>query len=384
MRALDQGFMVSRSLTVLQMLPALEGGGVERGTLEVGKYLVDHGHRSLVMSAGGRMVAQLEREGSEHFAWPVGRKSLWTLRLIWRLRRFLVEQKVDILHVRSRMPGWVAYLAWKGMDPATRPHLVTTVHGPYTVYAYSAVMTKGERIIAISEFIRDYIRTNYPEVPAENIRLIYRGVDPAQFPRGYQPSPEWLSVWRQQYPQLYGKRVLTLPARVTRWKGQEDFIDLIAALKQRGEPVHGLIVGEAHRRKQEFMHELQNKVAALGLQQDITFTGHRTDLKEIMAVSDVVFSLSRAPEAFGRTTLEALNLGVPVLAYDHGGATEVLAHLFPSGKVPFPSEHALLDKTCQLLREIPEVGVNTHMTLQAMLAATLAVYHEVAALPKSE
>jgi len=95
--------MVSRSLTVLQMLPALEGGGVERGTLEVGKYLVEHGHRSLVMSAGGRMVAQLEREGSEHFTWLVGKKSLWTLRLIWKLRRFLIEQKVDILHVRSRM-----------------------------------------------------------------------------------------------------------------------------------------------------------------------------------------------------------------------------------------------------------------------------------------
>ncbi len=376
MRALDQGFMVSRSLTVLQMLPALEGGGVERGTLEVGKYLVDHGHRSLVMSAGGRMVAQLEREGSEHFAWPVGRKSLWTLRLIWRLRRFLVEQQVDILHVRSRMPGWVAYLAWKGMDPATRPHLVTTVHGPYTVNAYSAVMTKGERVIAISEFIRDYIRTNYPEVPAENIRLIYRGVDPAQFPRGYQPSPEWLSVWRQQYPQLYGKRVLTLPARVTRWKGQEDFIDLIAALKRRGEPVHGLIVGEAHRRKQEFMHELQNKVAALGLQQDITFTGHRTDLKEIMAVSDVVFSLSRAPEAFGRTTLEALCLNVPVVGYAHGGVGEQLSAMFPAGRVAFGDAADVLRVTLDVLMMVQPKIAECGFPLEGMLKKTLDVYLE--------
>lgn len=383
MCALDKAELVSRKLTVLQILPALEGGGVERGTLEVGKYLVENGHRSLVMSGGGRMVAQLEREGSQHFAWLVGRKSLWTLRLIWKLRRFLVEHKVDILHVRSRMPGWVAYLAWKGMDPATRPHLVTTVHGPYTVNAYSAVMTKGERVIAISEFIRDYILTNYPEVRADRIRLIYRGVDPEQFPSGYQPDAAWMEAWRQQYPQLAGKRVLTLPARVTRWKGQEDFIELMAALKQKGLPVHGLVVGEAHPRKQDFMRELQAKVAALGLEGDVTFTGHRTDLREVMAVSDIVFSLSRAPEAFGRTTLEALNLGVPVVGYDHGGATEVLAHLFPEGKVPFPSEGALLDKTCQLLQQSPAIRANTGMTLQLMLASTLAVYSElVSPLPR--
>lgn len=379
MRALDKTTLASRKLTVLQILPALEGGGVERGTLEVGKYLVEQGHRSLVISAGGRMVAQLAREGSEHFAWPVGRKSLWTLRLIWKLRRFLIEQKVDIVHVRSRMPGWVAYLAWKGMNPATRPRFVTTVHGPYTVNAYSAVMTKGERVIAISEFIRDYILTNYPEVSAEKIRLIYRGVDPEQFPRGYQPSPEWLATWHAQYPQLQGRRVLTLPARVTRWKGQEDFIDLIAALKQRGEAVHGLIVGEAHRRRQEFMQELQAKVAELGLQEDVTFTGHRTDLKEIMAVSDLVFSLSREPEAFGRTTLEALSLGIPVVAYDHGGATEVLAHLFPSGKVAYPGHGGLLEKTCRVLNEPPAIGMNTGMTLQAMLRNTFEVYDEVMA-----
>lgn len=376
MRALDQGHMVSRSLTVLQMLPALEGGGVERGTLEVGKYLVEHGHRSLVMSAGGRMVAQLEREGSEHFTWPVGKKSLWTLRLIWKLRRFLIEQKVDILHVRSRMPGWVAYLAWKGMDPATRPHLVTTVHGPYTVNAYSAVMTKGERVIAISEFIRDYIQKNYPEVSPDKIRLIYRGVDPVQFPRGYQPRPEWLSAWRKQYPHLEGKRVLTLPARVTRWKGQEDFIALIAALKQRGEPVHGLIVGEAHRRKQEFMQELQARVAALGLQGDITFTGHRTDLKEIMAVSDVVFSLSREPEAFGRTTLEALCLGVPVVGYAHGGVGEQLEAMYPAGRVAVDDRAEILRVTREVLMETQPEITECLFSLKDMLQKTLDVYLE--------
>lgn len=379
MCALDKTALVSGKLTVLQVLPALEGGGVERGTLEVGKYLVECGHRSLVMSAGGRMAAQLTREGSEHFTWPVGKKSLWTLRLIWKLRRFLVEQKVDILHVRSRMPAWIAYLAWKGMDPATRPHLVTTVHGPYTVNAYSAVMAKGERVIAISEFIRDYILTSYPAIEPDKIRLIYRGVDPAQFPHGYRPDDEWINLWNRQYPYLEGKRVLTLPARITRWKGQEDFIDLIAALRSRGLPVHGLVVGEAHPRKQGFLKELQGKVESLGLAQDITFTGHRTDLKEVMAMSDIVFSLSREPEAFGRTTLEALSLGVPVVGYDHGGVGEILSVMYPYGKVSPMRVEELWSVVDELLNTMRQPAVDYSFTRQQMLEKTLNVYLEVVA-----
>ncbi len=127
MRAHDSGKMV-RKLTVLQVLPELEGGGVERGTLEVAQALVDAGHRSLVLSGGGRMVPALTAAGSEHICWPVGKKSLLTLRFVLRLRRLLDAQRVDILHMRSRVPAWVAWLAWRGMDPARRPRLVSTVH----------------------------------------------------------------------------------------------------------------------------------------------------------------------------------------------------------------------------------------------------------------
>jgi glycosyltransferase involved in cell wall biosynthesis len=293
------------------VLPALNSGGVERGTLEVGKHLVGLGHRSIVISAGGRMVKQLLGEGSEHLAWDIGRKSLWTLRLIYRLRRFLKANRVDILHVRSRMPAWVCYLAWRGMDPATRPHLVTTVHGPYSVNAYSAVMTKGERVIVISEMIRDYVLSHYPKVAEDKLRLIYRGVDPAQFPHGFKVGRNWLEQWGRQFHWTLDKRLITLPARITRWKGQEDFIDFMAELHARHPDVHGLIVGDVDPRKRQFLEELQARVAERGLAGAITFTGHRSDLKEIMAISEIVLSLSREPEAFGRTTIEALSLGIP-------------------------------------------------------------------------
>ncbi len=366
--------MSENKLTVLQVLPALQSGGVERGTLEVGKYLVEHGHRSLVISAGGRMVEQLQHEGSEHFDWDIGKKSPWTLRLIPHLRRFLIDNKVDILHARSRMPAWICYLAWNGMNPATRPRFITTVHGLYSVNPYSAVMTKGERIIAVSETVRDYILRNYPKVPAERIVVIPRGIDPAEYPHGYQPSAEWLAAWQHQHPQLAGKKVLTLPGRITRLKGHEDFIELIARLRKHGESVHGLIVGGASSNKQRYLIELKEKINASGLTEDITFTGHRHDLREIMAVSDIVLSLSTQPESFGRTTLEALSMGVPVIGYDHGGVGEQLKGLYAQGRVPLGDIAGIMRK-CSLIQAHKRIKLQVSLnTLLDMLKATLAIY----------
>jgi len=366
-----------RRLTVLQMLPELEGGGVERGTLEVARALVAAGHRSLVISAGGRMVAELERDGSEHIRWPIWRKSLFTLRFVPRLRRLLAEQRVDILHVRSRVPAWVAWLAWRGMDPAARPHLVSTVHGLYSVNAYSRVMTRGERVIAVSNTVRDYIQDNYPVVDPGVIRVIPRGVDPVAFPCDWRPPEHWLADWYGAHPQLLERQVLTLPGRLTRLKGHHDFIDLVAALKARGLPVHGLVVGGEDPRRPGYARELYQRVAELGLDGDISFTGHRGDMREIYAVSDLVLSLSSRPESFGRTVLEALSLGRPVVGYDHGGVGEILAEVYPDGRVPLGDVVALTGRVADLLADPPPVPRHQPFTLTAMLEATLALYEEL-------
>jgi glycosyltransferase involved in cell wall biosynthesis len=364
-----------RRLTVVQMLPALESGGVERGTLEVGKYLVEHGHRSIVISAGGRLVEQLEREGSEHLTWDVGRKSpLTLLRHVSRLRRLMRDEQVDILHVRSRMPGWVAYLALRGMPAQHRPRFITTFHGLYSVNSYSGVMTKGEQIIAVSETVRAFILNHYPKTSENRVLVIPRGVDPEVYPLDYRPSPEWLSAWEAQYPQLLDKKVLTLPGRITRLKGHEDFIKLIARLKALGEPVHGLIAGGAEAKKLRYLGELKNKIAQLGLHQDITFTGQRSDLREVMAASDIVLSLSTKPESFGRTVLEALSMGVPVIGYSHGGVGEQLARLFPQGQVALGDIDELV-KQCRAIKSKTRVKLRAPPpTLQSMLTATVSVY----------
>lgn len=367
-----------RCLTVLQALPALESGGVERGTLEVSRALVAAGHRSIVLSAGGRLVDQLQREGGEHITWPVGHKSLLTLGWVRPLRRLLAREGVHILHARSRMPAWVAWLAWRRMDPAHRPRFVTTVHGLYSVNAYSAVMTKGEKVIAVSQTIRDYILENYSGVDPARVELIFRGVDPAEFPHGHRPTAEWLAAWQAQYPQLAGKRILTLPGRITRLKGHEDFIRLIGRLLADGLPVHGLIVGGAEVKKRRYLEELRTMVAAQGLAAHITFTGQRGDLREIMAMSDLVLSLSTQPESFGRTVLEALSLGVPVVGYNHGGVGEILSRLFPQGVVLPGNATILADTVTHQLTQLTPIQNAGIFSLQNMTTATLKLYQEAA------
>lgn len=366
-----------RKLTVVQMLPALDGGGVERGTLEMAQALVEAGHRSIVISAGGRLVPELTAAGSEHIAWPIGRKSLFTLRFVPKLKRLLAEECVDILHVRSRVPAWVAWLAWRLMDSAQRPRFVTTVHGLYSVGAYSRIMTRGERVIAVSQTVRDYILKNYRCVDPDLIRVIPRGVDPAQFPYGKKPPADWLARWHHDFPQLMGKRVLVLPGRLTRLKGHHDFISLIADLKKRGMPVHGLIVGGEDPRRPAYARELIERVDREGLAEDVTLVGHRADMREIYGACDLVLSLSRRPESFGRAVLEALSLGCPVVGYDHGGVGEVLRAAYPGGLVPLADSEALTEKVVELINDPKLVPCGHPYRLSGMVESTLEVYDQV-------
>jgi len=367
---------VARRLTVLQLLPALRSGGVEQGVLELGAELARRGHRSLVVSGGGRMVSELERGGSEHIRWSIARKSPLVFLLVPRLRRLLREREVDILHARSRLPAWVAYLAWRSMPAGHRPRFLTTVHGLYSVSRYSSVMTRGERVIAVSDCVRDYLIQNYPGMEASHIRVIPRGVDHRQFPYGYAPSAAWIGRWQAEFPQLRQRRLLTLPGRLTRLKGHADFIRLLASLKARGVEVHGLIVGALDPRRQHYVVELRELASAQGVDQ-LTFTGQRSDMREIYAVSELVLSLSRKAESFGRTVLEALTLGVPVAGYAHGGVGEILARIYPQGAIPVGDDAALLERVAALLEQSQRPPPQQAYTLDAMLVRTVGLYEEL-------
>ena len=372
---------MTKVLTVIQILPELNSGGVERGTTEIASALVKAGHRSFVISAGGRLAVQLEQEGTSHIKLPIGEKRLSTFRYIWQLRKIFQEIKPDIIHLRSRLPAWIAYLAWRKLPVSQRPHIVTTVHGPYSVNRYSAIMTIGERVIAVSNMIKDYITQNYPKVATDKITVIHRGINPERYSANYKPNKEWLAQWQKDFPQLDGKVVITLPARITAWKGQEDFITCIQSLKAKGLMVHGLMVGEVHPRKQAFLSLLKNRIADLSLDDDITFTGHRSDLQNVLASSNIVLSLAKIPEAFGRTTIEALSMGIPVIGYNHGGVAEQLAITFPEGQVPVGDTQAVVNKIILWQQDMPTVNTQHPFTLQLMCEQTLQIYQELCEEP---
>lgn len=364
-------------MKVLQILPELNAGGVERGTLEVAAYLTARGHEAVVVSNGGRLVPELEACGARHLALPVHRKHPASLLQVRPLRRILAAERPDILHWRSRVPAWLAWLAWRKLDPHARPALVSTAHGFYSVSRYSAIMAGGQRVIAVSGSLKSYILQNYPQVPPDRIRVVPRGIDPADF-AGFRPAADWLARWQAEHPQLAGKRLLLLPGRITRLKGHEDFFGLLGALKAGGLPVHGLVAGDTHPRKRAYLEELRHTVARLGLTDEVTFLGHRADLREIMAVSDLVCALSAQPEAFGRTVVEALALGRPVAGYDCGGVGELLGDLDPRGRV-VPGDAASLLATARALLAAPgqPAAVGAPYTLEAMCAGELAVYQEL-------
>lgn len=365
-------------MKVVQILPELNAGGVERGTLEIAAALVAEGHESIVISNGGRLVEALERAGSKHITLPVHRKSLSSLAQVRPMRRLLAELGPDIVHIRSRVPGWITWLAWRKMDPATRAHLVSTVHGFYSTNFYSAVMTKGERVIAVSKSIRDYILEHYPKTDPNIIRLVYRGIEPEQFRRGHQPDAAWLEKWRADHPGFEGRILILLPGRITRLKGHKDFFELVAALKREGLAVQGLVAGDTHPKKRDYLAELKDLVSELKIEKEISFLGHRSDIREVMAVSQLVCALSQQPESFGRTVLEAMAIGKPVVGYDCGGVGELLGELFAQGRVPPGDRSALLKASRSIINEGLKPGqVGEPFTLKAMCDSTLAVYEEL-------
>ena len=362
------------SLKIVQVLPALEGGGVEQGTLEIARALAAAGHESIVVSRGGRMAAELAQIGTRHETWNLGRKSPRTLLEVPRFRRWLAAERPHVLHVRSRMPAWVCHLAWRGMA-APRPRFVTTVHGIYSVNRYSAVMARGERVIAVSDTAAQYIARAFPNTDPQRIVRIHRGVDQRRFRRGFAPSAGWLAQWRRAHPQLAGKRLVVLPGRLTRLKGHRDFIDAMARVRAVHADAVGLVVGAAEPRHRAYAEELRRLGAGL------EFIGQRTDLREIMAISSAVASLSVRPESFGRTVLEALSLGTPVIGYDHGGVGEILAAVYPEGRVAARDPAAAGAALGRVLDDeaAARSAIRAHdFDVERMCAQTLALYGELA------
>lgn len=361
----------------MQLLPALESGGVERSTLEIAQALVREGHCALVVSAGGRLVADLEATGATHLMLDIGRKSPLTLRHAFGLRRLIEQHRPDILHARSRLPAWIGWLALRGVR-GKKPAFVTTVHGLNSVSRYSAILTRGERVICVSGTVRSYVCAHYPAVDPARLKVIERGVDAADFPRGHRACDAWRTAFHAEHPALANRRWFVLPGRGTRLKGHAEAIELVARLREDGHDVALLLQGAVEAGRASYLSELRELAARRGVAEAIVFAPPRRDVREVMAESFAVLQLSTKPEAFGRTVTEALSLGKPVLGWDHGGVGELLARGFPQGAVARGDMAALTARAAQWLAQPPQPAAFDPFPLRAMQDATLALYREVA------
>ncbi|MCD9088097.1 glycosyltransferase [Stenotrophomonas sp. SY1] len=367
-----------RRLTVVQLLPALHSGGVERSTLEIARALVAAGHRAIVVSAGGRLVQPLLDSGAEHLTLDIGRKSLLTLRHVASLRRLFVETGADIVHARSRLPAWLGWYALRGMAQGKRPRWVTTMHGLNSPGRYSGIMASGERVICVSQTVRDYLLAHYPSTDPTRLRVIPRGIDAAQFPRVTRADRRPRLELGRQYPQLASDAaLLLLPGRGTRLKGHAHAITLLAGLRREGQEALLWMPGAREPGREAYLAELEQLAQRLGVAAQVLFTEPTSRIAQAYAASDLVLQLSDKPEAFGRTVVEALAVGRPVLGWNHGGVGELLAQLQPDGAVAVGDETALAQRALQLLRHPPALPSRIPFTLQAMQRATLDVYGEL-------
>jgi len=373
-----------RPPAVLQVVPALVTGGVERGTVEIAAALVRAGWRAVVASSGGPMVREIERAGAEHVMLPLASKSpLAIYRNTARLADLIRSRDIDIVHARSRAPAWSGYRAAQ----RTGRHFVTTFHNVYGGETrlkryYNSVMAKGERVIAISDFVGDHAAKIYG-VEAERLRVIPRGVDLDRFDPDAIAPPRLIALansWRLQDD----RPVVMLPGRITRWKGHVDLIEAVARMPNRHFQV--LFVG-SEEQKPHFRDELVQRIHALGLSSVFHVVGECRDMPAAFMLADVVISASTKPEGFGRVAIEAQAMGRPVIATDHGGSRETVRPGETGWLVPPNDPEALADA----LGEALSLGgserldwasrarhwVENRYDTRLMCDATLSVYEEV-------
>lgn len=371
---------------VLQVLPEMETGGVEVGTVEIAGELQKRGIKNFVASKGGRMVYDLDKIKVPHLTLPLKSKNpLVILKNAQKLEAFIKENGINIVHARSRAPAWSAYLAAKRAGV----HYMTTFHGTYGLgpwgikKAYNKIMTMGEKIIVISNHIKNHVLKNY-NADEKKLRLIHRCADIERF------SPDAVTQERminkiQEYNIADDKPVILLPGRVTRWKGQHILIEALAKMKNQN--YYCIITGDAQGR-QKYLDYLKMLTRKYNLANRIGFFGRYTDVPALMMVSNVVLSTAIEPEAFGRISVEGQAMGKIVIASNIGGSLDTIKDGVTGKLYRYDNPQDLADALDWALNlsesEKKKIGnaaiknVRDNFTRQIMCDKTVAVYEELA------
>ncbi len=356
-------------MNILQILPELNVGGVETGTVDLAKYLVRLGHKAVVVSAGGALVKDLESCGALHYQLPVHKKNIINgIKMVFKLAEIIQKEQIDVVHARSRVPAWIAYFACR----KTSRVLITTCHGYYSTGPFSAVMGWGRRVIVPSNAIALHMINDFG-VPHERIRLVPRSVD--------------LEKFEYAFPDRTGRKEFTVGiiGRMTMLKGHTYFIKAMAKASRVIPSLKVLIVGDAPASKGMYKEQLQIQVKRLGLWNNTEFLGSQKDIPGIMKHLDVLVLATTTHEAFGRVIIEAQAAGVPVVATSVGGVVDIIEDNKTGLLVP-PADSAAISEAViriykdeQLARALSGhayAKIKEKYTLERMVRSTLAVYKD--------
>ncbi len=379
-----------KKITVIQLLPALESGGVERGTIDVAKALKHEGFEPIVVSKGGVLVYQLREAGITHITLPVGSKNPLTIFLnIGRLVKIIAQHKVDIVHARSRAPMWSAYFACK----KTKIKLVATVHGTYSLNfskwenfapkrIYNQIMLKADRVIVVSNFIKTYLLKNYPGNFLERVTVIQRGADLNYFNSKAVSNSRVIELMTKWHlPE--DKKIILMPARFTAWKGHEFLIETLAKVKN---DFCCVLVGSDHGHK-AFRKKIEQLVVKKDLEGKVRIVGLCKDMQTAYSIAHLVVCPSIRPEAFGRVSIEAQALGKIIIATKIGGSLDTIVEdktgfLVDVGDAQKFAE--LIDRVLEMSKtETDVIGDAAHKNIEEnfsnekMCRLTLDVYREL-------
>jgi len=378
----------TKRLTIMQVIPNMGAGGAEQTTVDVTAAIVAAGHKAIIVSNGGPRTIELQRAGGLHIKMSVHSKNPLT---IWRnakkLAKIIQEQRVDIIHARSRAPAWSALKAARD----TGIKFLTTCHAPFNIRGselkrkYNSSIAKGDLVIANSEFVAHYLVDNY-QVPVDKIRVIPRGIPLDKFDESRASAERMLRLiesWR--IPEV--ATIILLPGRLTRWKGQGVLIEAMSKIKRKD--VYCVLLGDDQGRN-EYREELESLIHEFHLEDRIRIAEHCDDMVVAYKLASIVVSASIEPEGFGRIAVEGQAMGIPTIATAIGGSKETIIDGVTGWLVPPDDPDALakaIDKILSLsLEEKAQIAQNSsnharaNFAKEQMTGATLLVYKELMGL----
>lgn len=362
-------------MKALQLVPAMEEGGVERYAVLLNRLLVGNGWRNVVVSKGGKLAAEIERDGGRHVRLDLKSKNPLTYFIrAARLRRLLRAEKPDVVCAHSRVPAWLFVWANRGLNV----RWMTYAHGANSVSRYSRVMVRGELTMCPSPFIADYLKSAYG-IADDRLRIVPHAVDSVRFDPA-RVNRETVEQMRRDW-RLEGKFVVMSIGRITRLKGCDTLIRAFARLKMPDAKL--VVVGGAERGKEGYLAELKGLVRELGLGESVVFTGAQSRIPECLSLADAVVSANTAkPEAFGLSMAEALMMGKPVVARAFGGARDVVRDgidgILIAGDKPVAQFAEALVRVREMKFGDIRSDARRRFDLDVMARRTCAVYGEFA------